>query len=103
MERWEPSTTGATLIITIDQLKIYDRFNGDEDMFARCASAVEKDLIPNAVWSRISELVQSFLLASSPWAAEHFRASVEAKLREDCATPEAQESLRKIALGFREV
>jgi len=58
-------------------------------------------LIDDAVWSRITELVQSFLLASSPWGAEAFRAPVDTDLRADCASPEAEDLFRKIALGFR--
>jgi hypothetical protein len=87
------------LKITLDQLRIYERFDGDDDMFGRCGSADEKALIDNAVWRRITELVQAFSVASSPWGAEPFRASVEANLHDDCATPEAEALLRQIALG----
>ena len=40
-------------------------------------------------------------LASSPWGAEAFRAPVDTDLRADCASPEAEDLFRKIALGFR--
>jgi len=40
-------------------------------------------------------------LASSPWGAEAFRAPVDTDLRADCASSEAEDLFRKIALGFR--
>jgi len=93
-------TRELALKISVEHLRVYERFKGDEDRFSRCGSAAEKALFADAVWSRISELVQSLLLAWSPWAGEQLRVSMEASAHEACATPEAEGLLRKIVLGF---
>jgi hypothetical protein len=58
------------------QMEVYARYHGDVDALAR-ASAADRDLVPEAVWSRIDRLRQDLARVRAGLAAPEFSARIE--------------------------
>lgn len=71
-------------VITINKIKIYERFNGDADGWARVGSKEEKSIINDEDWSLIEGFIQDINLVKKGLASETFMNSLNERLKEKC-------------------
>ena len=58
--------------ITIDKLKVYQKYNGDSDAFARVGSETEKRIFGSDDWGIIDGLIQDLELINRGLTSEKF-------------------------------
>ena len=71
-------------MITKDKLKIYKRYNGDIDGWARSGSKQEKTSIDDSDWYMIDQFIQDLKLIKKGLAAETYATDVYKKLNDNC-------------------
>lgn len=67
-------------MITKDQIDIFLKYNGDADGFSRCATNLEKDEMPDKIWSLIDNIVFDLYLLNSNLASKEMAKSITDKL-----------------------
>lgn len=82
-------------MLTIDKLKMYRRFNGDIDGFAR-SKVDDRSGITDEDWRVIDELRQALFLVRSGQAASEFAASLEQRLSSVAADDATRQALREL-------
>jgi len=85
-------------MITQEKLRIYEKFNGDIDGFARGSSLSERVSITDQDWSLIEELRQSLTIVQSGAASSEFEARVRAQLVDAVSDEGVQERLRYLSM-----
>ncbi|MFD3000355.1 hypothetical protein ACFS7Z_08290 [Pontibacter toksunensis] len=80
--------------ITIDKLKVYYKYHGDMDGFARSGHEAEKRTIDSDDWSFIDELIQNLELINSGPISEAFNLRILEELK-DAADENAFDLLTK--------
>lgn len=85
------------LRISLEQLRLYERYDGDGDMLSRAGTAEDKALASQIDWVRVDGIVQALALALGPFASEEFRRSTLEAASGMCETAAAQEFLLGIA------
>ena len=85
-------------MITLIQIKIYQKYKGDGDGFTRCVTEEEKSIIDYQHWSLIADLVQDLRLIEKHPVSESFKRSVNAKLKDNRINEEVLKELIKISL-----
>jgi len=72
-------------MITIQKLKIYAAYSGDEDHLARVGKKLEKELFENnSDWFDIMNLYQDILLISKSLTSEHYKNAALEKMKNIC-------------------
>lgn len=71
-------------MITIDKIKIFDRYGGDIDGLARVGGDFEKKLFDNNDWSLIDDFYQDIELMNKRLAAQTYIDHTIAKLKYNC-------------------
>jgi hypothetical protein len=66
-------------VITQDKLRIYGKFGGDIDGFARGSKISERESIADHDWRLIDEILQSLLIVQSGLASADFEAQARAR------------------------
>lgn len=66
-------------MITQDKLRIFEKFGGDIDGFARGSTINERESITDRDWRFIEEILQSLLIVQSGAASADFEAQVRAR------------------------
>lgn len=85
-------------MITLKQLEIYKKYNGDGDALIRCATPNEKDLMDYKHWSLIDNLVQDLFLIKKGIASTSLIKSTDEKLKECCDSEKVIQTLKDIVL-----
>ena len=62
--------------ITMDKLKVYQKYQGDPDSFARTGSNYEKNLIGDEDWRIIEELYHNFFLIKNNLTSKEFSTEI---------------------------
>lgn len=73
-------------MITEDKLKMYSRYDGDIDSWARTSSRKEKTLMNDKDWFAIESLLQDLKLVRNGLASEEYKATLNEKLKRLCCT-----------------
>lgn len=84
-------------MITGEKLRIYEKFGGDSDGFARSATLSERLAITDAEWHLIEEIRQSLFIVQSGLASREFEASVRARLHAVVEDEKVNERLCQLA------
>ncbi len=84
-------------MITQEKVKIYNRFQGDIDGWARRGSKKEKSIMSDVDWSLIDSLVQDIRLIQKELTSKEFSDALQIRLSENCNNPETISQLEKIA------
>jgi len=82
-------------MLTLDKLKMYRRFDGDIDGFAR-SRVDNRSGITDEDWRVIDELRQALFVVRSGQAAPEFAASVEQRLFSVAADDATRQALREL-------
>ena len=83
-------------MITQAKIKIYQKYNGDIDFFARTGLKHEKAIIVDSDWYIIDSLIQDIFLVEKGICSEEFVNNLNAKLKEYCDNNESIKMLEKI-------
>jgi hypothetical protein len=67
--------------ITPEKLRIYEKFHGDIDGFARGGTLSEKQSITGEDWRFIDEILQSLVIVQAGLADPEFESRVQARLQ----------------------
>ncbi|MHB1093546.1 hypothetical protein [Thiobacillus sp.] len=83
-------------MLTLDKLKVYLRFDGDMDGWARTANGHDASGITDADWSLIEELRQGLALVAAGQASQAFAASLESRLLDTTSDETTRQALRAL-------
>ncbi len=78
-------------MISLEMLKVYERFGGDIDGFARVSTVHEKAVISIAQWSQIDRLLQEVHLIKHDLASVDFSRTVEEAIGAEVEAGEARD------------
>ncbi|MBO9202151.1 MULTISPECIES: hypothetical protein [Niastella] len=83
-------------MITIDKIKIYKRFNGDGDGWARGGTKEEKSFMNDDDWFLIGTFVQDISLIKKGLASYSFRDSIYERVKENCDSEETIQAIMEM-------
>jgi hypothetical protein len=84
-------------MITIDKIKVYNRFNGDVDGWARIGTKEEKSVINDVDWFQIEEFIQEIQLIKKRLASNIFMNSINERLKKHCDSDETIQAIKELA------
>jgi len=87
----------AHRMLTLEKLRLYHRFGGDIDGWARASAPSDSSGMTDEDWSLIDELRQGLRIVSSGRASAEFASSVERRLLAATADAPTREQLRELA------
>lgn len=83
-------------MVTQDKIKIYKRYNGDIDSWARSGSKKEKLIMNDNDWYIIEGLIQNLSLVKKGMASLIFSNDLNNKIKESCDSEETIQVLQQI-------
>ena len=87
-------------MLTIAQLEIYKKYNGDQDALSRCGTQEEKKILNDSDFRRLDKFISDLSLDYQGLASENFISNLEQELKNSCRDREVVEELRKVAKEF---
>ena len=84
-------------MITEDKIKVYKRYDGDIDGWARSGSKKEKSIMSDEDWYVIDGLIQDLSMVKKGLASSGFNENLNVKLKEMCDSDSAVNQLQKLA------
>ena len=84
-------------MVTKNKLRIYERYDGDIDSWARTGSKREKSVMTDNDWHVIERLIQNVVLMKKGLASCNFSASLSQQLKESCDTASTIDRLQHLA------
>lgn len=84
-------------MITISKIKIYQRYKGDVDGWARVGSKDEKSIMNDEDWFIIEGFIQDINLKKKGLASDTFMNTINERLKEKCDSEETIQAIRNIA------
>lgn len=84
------------VMITIEKIKVYIKYSGDIDMWARFGRRKEKENFSDNDWSLIEDLLQTLEIVEKGLASEGFKSKVLEKLEKSCDSIETQQKLKDL-------
>ena len=83
-------------MITLEQLKIYNRYDGDMDMWTRTGKSSEKKLMTSDDWYLIDNLIQDIAIAKNGPASEKVISNLKNRLSENCDNADTIKQLESL-------
>jgi hypothetical protein len=84
-------------MITKVNLEIYKKYKGDGDMFVRCKTKLEQDLIDNGDFGLIDDLLQNMEIVDNGLASQSFIDKLTMDLRDNVA-PDCVDLLKQLEI-----
>ncbi|MFN8349026.1 MAG: hypothetical protein U0X91_28760 [Spirosomataceae bacterium] len=84
-------------MITKEHLKIYERFSGDGDRFARVANGKQRSFFEKGEWSMIKMAVFDLGLIKKKLTSEEFKNKTLNELRSNCESADTYDYLIEIS------
>lgn len=84
-------------MITAEKLKIYLKYRGDIDAWARLAKNREAQIMKDSDWQLIDDFVQAIQLVESGKASNGFEEKLNRNLDESISDDEALKIINKLA------
>lgn len=84
-------------MITEDKIKVYKRYDGDIDSWARSGSKKEKLIMTDEDWYVIDGLIQDLTIVKKGLASSGFSENLNVKLKETCDNDSTVNQLQKLA------
>ena len=88
-------------MITEEMLRIYEKFNGDIDGFARGSNRAERFAITSEDWHLIEEFLQNLSIIQADFATADFERRVHERIIECTENKSASERLMQLANAKR--
>jgi hypothetical protein len=84
-------------MITPEKLRIYEKFRGDIDGFARGSKLSEREFITDQDWRLIDEILQSLSIVQSGFASADLEARARARTIEAAQDEDVRKRLFKLS------
>lgn len=84
-------------MITGYKIRIFNRYDGDIDSWARSGSKKEKLFMNDDDWYMIDTLIQDLSIVRKGLASEEFKNTLNSKLKESCDNEETIIELQNLA------
>lgn len=84
-------------MITRDKIKIYKRYSGDIDSWARSGSKKEKLVMNDDDWYLIDGFIQDLSLVEKGLTSQTFEDDLNNRLKENCDAKETIQALKTIS------
>ncbi len=84
-------------MITKDKVRLFDKYDGDVDSWARSGSKKEKSMMADGDWHVIEGFVHDLFLVTKGLASPEFRNNLNGRLSESCEGEETIRYLQKLA------
>lgn len=79
-------------MLTVDKLMLLLKFNWDDDLFIRGASATEKALMAGLDWGKYVSLLQDLVLVSKNLVSTEYARAVHRNLHASCSDEETAQT-----------
>ncbi|MEM9547676.1 MAG: hypothetical protein AAGA77_16970 [Bacteroidota bacterium] len=89
-------------MINLNHLKIFEKYNGDSDGFARAGSKIEKEQMDHNYWFMIANFKHDLELVRKGLTSDGFNKDLERRLNEQVDV-EAQERLKEAKKNERNI
>ncbi len=84
-------------MLTLEKLRIYERFNGDIDGWVRMKSSMPSSEMTDADWHLLDALITDLRIAASGQASQSFRRELNERLQTEIADDEVRTELHALA------
>lgn len=84
-------------MVTLDKIRIYNKFQGDIDAWARLGSKKEKSIMNDSDWVLIDGLIQSMRMKTKGLASNELLDDLKNRLGENCDCSKTVDHIAKIA------
>ncbi|MBN8785640.1 MAG: hypothetical protein J0I84_00965 [Terrimonas sp.] len=88
-------------MITQEKLKIYKKYDGNIDSWARSGRKKEKTIMEDKDWGMIDGLIQDLKLADRGLAAEVYINDIYKRMNENCDSAETVEEIKAMLYSER--
>ena len=85
-------------MITIKEIEIFQKFNGDIDHFARVGSSKDKREITDKDWYLLNSLLQDIEIVEKGLSSDDFKKKLEIQLKENFDNEETLTAFKKTKL-----
>jgi hypothetical protein len=85
------------VLLTVDQIRIYKKYKGDDDGFSRVATSQEKTIMKDVNWARVSELIQLLFGLQHGNTTSAFAQQIMRDVSDSCADQAAVNELSELA------
>ena len=85
-------------MITIKKIKIFQKYNGDIDHFARIGSHKDKQEITDKDWYLLNSLLQDIEIVEKGLSSDDFKKRLEIQLKENFDNEETLTAFKKTKL-----
>jgi len=83
-------------MITINKIRIYNRFNGDVEGWARVGTIEEKSIMNDNDWFLIEQFIQGIEVVNKGLASDTFKELLIERLKESCDSDETIQAIKEI-------
>lgn len=84
-------------MITEDKIKVFKRYDGDIDSWARSGSKKEKSIMTDEDWYVIDGFIQDLSMVKKGLASSGFSENLNVKLKETCDSAYTVNQLQELA------
>ena len=84
-------------MITVEKVKIYYKYRGDIDAYARLAKNEEAQFMTDSDWGLIDEIIQAIQLVNSGRSSNNFEEKLKRKLQTNVSDDETLKMIKKLA------
>lgn len=84
------------MVVTKDKIKIYKKYSGDIDGWARVGKKSELELMSDEDWAVIDELIQNLELVEKGVVSDSFMSQTFDKLKKVCDSERTQNELKSL-------
>ena len=83
-------------MITLEKLRIYEKYGGDMDHLARMQNEADQKSISNEDWAQIDDLIQDIGLRKRKLASQSYLESLDRRLKAETENQETIEELKRL-------
>ena len=83
-------------MITVDKVRIFNKYNGKIERLIRVGSKAEKMAIKDEDWLTIDNLIQDLFLSGQKLTSLEFNGALDNKLKRNCDNEETVIQLKKM-------
>ena len=88
------------MLIFFHQIKVYEKYNGYEDIFVRCATGQEKNILSPQNFILLNKLIQDAYLVEKGLASQKFTEQMLLELEGNCVDEKTVNYIKQIAASF---
>src|SRR4051812_2559973 len=78
---------GMEELLTLNQLRIYIKYDGDDDAFLLAGKKSERAIINSDIWRRITMLIEKLFLVKSGTTSTNLEMKIRHEVNQNCDQP----------------